>query len=50
MNALDQEENVGATLVRMIDQDGREVYVGLDDHMRDLLVSMLVRNGGAADV
>lgn len=47
---VETEENVGATLVQMIDQDGREVYVGLDDHMRDLLVSMLVRNGGAANV
>lgn len=45
---VETEENVGATLIRMIDQDGREVYVGLDDHMRGLLVSMLDRDGGAA--
>lgn len=47
---VETEENVGATLVRMIDQDGLEVNVGLDDHSRDLLVSMLVRNRGAANV
>jgi hypothetical protein len=45
---VETEENVGATLVRMIDKDGREVYVGLDDHMRDLLVSMLGREDSAA--
>lgn len=42
---VDTEENVGATLVRMIDQDGREAHVGLDDNMRRLLVSMLDRDG-----
>lgn len=45
---VETEENVGATLVRMIDKDGREVMVGLDDHMRDLLVSMLNREDDAA--
>lgn len=45
---VETEENVGATLVRMIDKDDQEVYVGLDDAMRNLLVSMLDRDGGAA--
>jgi hypothetical protein len=45
---VETEENVGATLVRMIDKDGREVMFGLDDHMRDLLVSMLDREDGTA--
>ena len=42
---VETEENVGATLVRMIDQNGREVHVGLDDGMRNLLASMLNRDG-----
>jgi len=43
---VETAENIGATLVRMIDKDGREVRVGLDDAMRDLLVSMLDREDG----
>ena len=42
---VETEENVGATLVRMIDKDGREVYVGLDDNTRRVLSSMLDRDG-----
>ncbi|WP_433520077.1 hypothetical protein ACQP2T_63795 (plasmid) [Nonomuraea sp. CA-143628] len=47
---FDIETNVdtGAALVRMIDQDGREVHVGLDGNMRRLLVSMLGQDGDAA--
>lgn len=44
---VETEENVGATLVRMIDKDGREVLVGLDDNTRRVLTSMLNRDGAA---
>ena len=42
---IETEENTGATLIRMIDNDGKAVHVGLDDAMRNLLVSMLDRDG-----
>ncbi|TYB69661.1 hypothetical protein FXF51_05735 [Nonomuraea sp. PA05] len=45
---VETEENVGATLVRMIDKDGREVLVGLDDNTRRVLTSLLNRADGAA--
>ncbi|MFI7125928.1 hypothetical protein ACIBQ1_09555 [Nonomuraea sp. NPDC050153] len=44
---VETEENVGATLVRMIDKDGREVMVGLDDNTRRVLSSMLSQDGAA---
>lgn len=43
---METEENTGATLIRMLDRDGREVHVGLDDNMRNLLASMLDQDGG----
>lgn len=44
---VETEENVGATLIRMINKDGREVLVGLDDNTRRVLTSMLDRADGA---
>ena len=44
---VEAEENVGATLVRMIDKDGREVMVGLDDNTRRVLSSLLDQDGAA---
>ncbi|MGI5274686.1 hypothetical protein ACQEUU_37015 [Nonomuraea sp. CA-218870] len=45
---METDEITGATLIRMLDKDGRAVHVGLDDNMRNLLASMLDTEDGVA--